>query len=171
MRILLFTISIYDTIDDIKAYELKEIIDKLSEIADMEDDQKIIISICDNTENKELFMYYIRQILDFIKDRRISLGRQFLGNLYYKDIINSGAILYNKNFIKEDIILDYVNSLEEEDNFVNLYYVDGNMNDNVNETFKNLGKNSTCTLIKEGNQGIIKSLDNIAKNKTLEYKQ
>lgn len=171
MRILLFVISIYNTIDDISLQELKEIIDKIYEIADVENDQEIIISICDNTENKQLFMYYIRHILEFIKDKKILFGKQFLGDVYYKDIINSGAILYDEKFDKEKIILNYANELEQQDNFVNLYYVDGNMKDTVNDTFRDLNNNTSCTLIRRNGTEIIKAMERVKQHKILKLEQ
>lgn len=171
MRILLFVVSIYNTIDDISDNELKKIIDKLSIIADTEDDQKIIISICDSTENKSLVMNYIRKILKYIEDRRICFGNQFLGNVYYKDIINSGALLYDENFCKEQIILNYTNALEQEDNFINLYYVDGNMKDNINDYICKLNNNVSITLVRRNNEHIIPALDRVIKRKSLVYKE
>lgn len=171
MRILLFVVSIYNTIDDISDNELKKIIDKLSIIADTEDDQKIIISICDSTENKSLVMNYIRKILKYIEDRRICFGSQFLGNVYYKDIINSGALLYDENFSKEQIILNYTNALEQEDNFINLYYVDGNMKDNINDYICKLNNNVSITLVRRNNEHIIPALDRVIKRKSLVYKE
>lgn len=171
MRILLFVVSIYNTIDDISDNELKKIIDKLSMIADTEDDQKIIISICDSTENKSLMMNYIRKILKYIEDRRICFGIQFLGNVYYKDIINSGALLYDENFSKEQIILNYTNALEQEDNFINLYYVDGNMKDNINDYICKLNNNVSITLVRRNNEHIIPALDRVIKRKSLIYEE
>lgn len=171
MRILLFVVSIYNTIDDISDNELKKIIDKLSMIADTEDDQKIIISICDSTENKSLVMNYIRKILKYIEDRRICFGIQFLGNVYYKDIINSGALLYDENFSKEQIILNYTNDLEQEDNFINLYYVDGNMKDNINDYICKLNNNVSITLVRRNNEHIIPALDRVIKRKSLIYEE
>lgn len=171
MRILLFVVSIYNTIDDISDNELKKIIDKLSMIADTEDDQKIIISICDSTENKSLVMNYIRKILKYIEDRRICFGIQFLGNVYYKDIINSGALLYDENFSKEQIILNYTNALEQEDNFINLYYVDGNMKDNINDYICKLNNNVSITLVRRNNEHIIPALDRVIKRKSLIYEE
>lgn len=171
MRILLFVVSIYNTIDDISDNELKKIIDKLSMIADTEDDQKIIISICDSTENKSLVMNYIRKILKYIEDRRICFGIQFLGNVYYKDIINSGALLYDENFSKEQIILNYTNDLEQEDNFINLYYVDGNMKDNINDYICKLNNNVSISLVRRNNEHIIPALDRVIKRKSLIYEE
>lgn len=162
MRILLFVTSIYDTFEDISGEEFKKIIKKLEEIAEIEQDQRILISFCDETENKNIFTYYFRNILNEIEDKNIKLGHQFLGNYYYKDIYKSGALLYDDKFNKEKEIFKYVKWLEDNENFVNLYYVDSNVNhDIINELFCK-EKDVNINIIDEHSKGkdIISSLDN-----------
>ncbi|MBO5182805.1 MAG: hypothetical protein J6B64_00165 [Bacilli bacterium] len=172
MRILLFITSIYNTFEKIDGDEFKKILDKLDEIAQIEGDQKIIISFCDETENKNIFTYFFRNILDYIREKNIYLGNQFLGNVYYKDINNGGALLYEGDFCKESEVFKYVDSLKNQGNFINLYYVDGNINNNLlNEIFKDFGNDVEYTIIdeKENGKGILNSLYNISKRKKLIY--
>ncbi len=162
MRILLFVTSIYDTFEDITGEEFKKIIEKLEEIKEVENDQIILISFCDETENKNIFTYYFRNILNEIENKDIELGHQFLGNCYYKDIYNGGALLYEDNFSKEKEIFKYVKWLKDNNNFVNLYYVDANVN---NDMFNSLfcdEKSINVNIINEQvkGKGIISSLEN-----------
>ena len=161
MRILLFVTSIYDTFEDVSGDDFKKIIEKLEEIAEIEQDQRILISFCDETENKNIFTYYFRNILDEIEGKNIKLGHQFLGNFYYKDIYKGGALLYDDIYNKEREILKYVKWLEDNENFVNLYYVDSSANNDViNELFCE-EKNVNLNIINENlkGKGIASSLE------------
>lgn len=160
MRILLFVTSIYDTFEDITGDEFKKIIEKLEEIAEIEQDQRILISFCDETENKNIFTYYFRNILEEIKDKNIGLGHQFLGN-YYKDIYKSGTLLYVDKFNKEKEIFKYVKWLEDNENFINLYYVDANVNNEVINKLFCEEENVNINIINEQfkGKGIVSSLE------------
>lgn len=171
MRILLFVCSIYNTFENVKKEDFINIIDKLCNIAEIEQDDKIIISFCDNTENINILMNYFSVLMNDIDKDNIFLGKQFLGDVYYNNIIHGGALLYNKKLTKEEKIAEYVKDLENNDNFINLYYIDGLINmDLMNELFKD-DKNIICNFIKEENNGkcIIEKLDMLLNKKKLTY--
>lgn len=173
MRILLFAIGIYNTFEDATEETFKQIIDKLEKLADIDQDQVILISFCDETTNRDVLAYFYRKILDYIEYKKIYLGRQFLGDVYYKNIINSGAILYDEEFNKEREIFKYAKKLEDDDNFVNLYYFDSSLDiDKVNEMFK--GERNIDLNVVNGatnSNEVIHYLDEFIKNKkSLELK-
>ena len=170
MRILLFITSVYNTFEDIKSKDFIEIIDTLEKIAEVEKDKKIIISFCDETENRNILMNFFRGIIHEIDKRNIHLGKQFLGNVYYNNIISGGALLYDEKFVKEWQIANYVKILESAENFINLYYVDGCMNEDLMNDLLKDSKDTNCNFIKEesNGKGIIESLDTLLKKKSLQ---
>ena len=87
MRILLVIFSISNTLENISKDGFKKIIDEIETEAEIDNDQIIILSFCDETENKEIYMYFLRNIIDELNKRNITLGHQFLGDVYYKDIV------------------------------------------------------------------------------------
>lgn len=159
MRILLLVINIYDTSKYISENEFKKIIEKLEEIAEIEQDQRILISFCDETENKNTFIYYFTNILNKAKDKNIKLGNQFLGNIYYKDIYNGKLLLNKDNFKKEKEIFKYVKYLEDNENFVNLYYIDENVNNDVINKLFYKEENVNVNIVNEVNE--ITSLEDV----------
>lgn len=127
MKILLFVSSIYNTIDDGNEEDYKNIIEILDKIRKQNNEDIIYISFCDNTPNRNILLFYIRKIIDKIRNKQIYLGEQFLGDLHYKDITSPG-ILYETKFNKIDQIIDYCKRLEHENNEVSLIIVDSEMN-------------------------------------------
>lgn len=159
MRILLFICSIYDTLNKMNYENFIDIIDEIQKIKEIEQDDKIIVSFCDDTKNRNILMPYIINIIDKIDEGKIILGNQYLGDVYYKNFICGGALLYNEEFSKEKQVAKYVKDLENNDNFINLYYIDSNMDTNlINELLKDC-KNVNLNLIKESNLDIIKKLN------------
>ena len=105
MKILLTVFGVYDTLENIDGEVFKEIIDKIKQVKKIKNDDIILISFCDDTENKDVFMYYLRNITN---DNEILIGRQYLNNVYYNDILKSGALLYDDKLIKEEKVYNYV---------------------------------------------------------------
>lgn len=126
MKILLFVSSIYNTLDDGNKEDYKNMINNIEKIKDINQEDIIFISLCDSTQNRNILLFYIRKIVDKIRDKEVYLGEQFLGDLRYKDM-NSPGILYETKFNKIDQIVDYVRRLEQEGNEVSLIIVDGEM--------------------------------------------
>lgn len=128
MKILLFVTSIYNTLDKENKEDYEKLVENLEKIQDANGYDLVYISFCDNTENKNVLLFYIRKLADKIRDKRIYFGEQFLGDVHYKDI-NSGAILYEDgdlNKLKE--IINYSKRLKDDNNEVELIITDGNMN-------------------------------------------
>lgn len=166
MRILLVIFSISNTLENISKDEFKKILDEIETEAEIDNDQIIMLSFCDETENKEIYMYFLRNIIDELNKRNIILGHQFLGDVYYKDILNSDALLYEETYNKEKEIFNYVSKLEENENFINLFYINGNMDENkVNEYFSNFNENVVCNLINKSDEDIINELKKRNKEK------
>lgn len=166
LKILLFISDISNTLNEVDSEEFKGIINSLYVLAERNNDNKIIISFIDNTENRDIFMYYIRNIINDIESNNITLGYQFLGDVYYKNILNSGSILYNENNKLKQVIR-YVSELEKK-NHINLYYVDSNCNEElINDIFSNFD-NVNLNIIKEKNHNIVNEL--LKNNKTYSYK-
>lgn len=173
MRILFFVISIYNTFEDVDKATFEEIIKKLEAIADIEQDQVILISFCDETENKNIIINYYRKISEYIEYKKIYFGNQFLGDLYYTGVTGKGAMLYDKPFNKYEQISEYAKSIEENDNFINLYYLDSNADeDKFNKSFEG-SKDISVNLVKDAKNAdeIVESLQRLIDNKKLlEYK-
>ena len=129
MKILLTVFGVYNTLENVDDEVFKEIIDKIKQVKEINNDDVILISFCDNTENKDIFMYYLRNITN---DNEILIGRQFLNNVYYNDIVKSGALLYNdfltysvnqSEYIINKCSLSYVNDvvINEDDKTATIY--------------------------------------------------
>lgn len=128
MKILLFLTSIYNTLDNECEEDYEKLIENLEKIQNINENDIVYISFCDNTENRNILLYHIRKLADKLTDKKIYFGEQFLGDIHYKDI-NSGALLYNNhNLNKLDEIIDYTKRLEHEGNEVELIIADGEMN-------------------------------------------
>ena len=123
MKILLTVFGVYNTLENVDDEVFKEIISKIKQVKEINNDDIILISFCDNTENKDVFMYYLRNITD---DNEILIGRQYLNNVYYNDILKSGALLYNDKLSKEEKVYNYVKEFIENKNEIDLYYIDNN---------------------------------------------
>lgn len=124
MKILLTVFGVYDTLENIDDEIFIEIINKIKQVKEINNDDVILISFCDNTENKDIFMYYLRNITD---DNEILIGRQYLNNVYYNDILKSGALLYDDKLSKEEKVYNYVKEFIENKNEIDLYYIDNNI--------------------------------------------
>lgn len=148
MKILLFITSINKTLDNSNKKDYIDLINNLEKIISTNNDDLAYISFCDNTENKNIILYHIRNIIDEINDKPIYLGKQFLGNVYYNDI-KSGALLYKNgklNMIEE--IINYADEIRNNENNIELIIVDNEINEY--EYKRELNKNSLgpFTLIK-----------------------
>jgi len=158
MKILLTVFGVYNTLENVDDEVFKEIIGKIKQIKEINNDDVILISFCDNTENKDVFMYYLRNITD---DNETLIGRQFLNNVYYNDIVKSGALLYHKKLSKEQKIFDYTAKLIENNNMVDLYYIDNSINEEyVNDLFSVFGDKVNTNIIKNKDGEIIQEIDN-----------
>lgn len=158
MKILLTVFGVYNTLENVDDEVFKEIIDKIKQVKEINNDDVILISFCDNTENKDIFMYYLRNITN---DNEILIGRQYLNNVYYNDILKSGALLYDDKLSKEEKIFDYTAKLIENNNKVDLYYIDGSINDEyVNDLFNVFGDKVNTNIIKNKDKEIILEIDN-----------
>ena len=108
MKILLFITSIYNTLGNENDDSYKNLIDNLEKIREINNNDITIISFCDNTENRNIMLFYARKLLKHIKDKNIIFGNQLLGNVYYNNL-EDGAIMYNNpNMDKIDKINDYI---------------------------------------------------------------
>ena len=158
MKILLTVFGVYDTLENIDDEIFKEIISKIKQVKEINNDDVILISFCDNTENKDIFMYYLRNITN---DNEILIGRQYLNNVYYNDIVKSGALLYDRKLSKEQKIFDYTAKLIENNNMVDLYYIDGSINEEyVNDLFSVFDDKVNTNIIKNKDEEIIQEIDN-----------
>lgn len=158
MKILLVIFSIYDTLENINDDGFNEMLDKIKLIARENKDNTIMVSFFDNTENREILLYYLRNIITNYRNENIILGRQFLGNAYYDNIINGGAILYDNNEKKENKVFEYVDELSKK-NIIDLYYIDGKVNlDYINTLFSKFNKNVNVNIINEKDNNINKKL-------------
>ena len=157
MKILLTVFGVYDTLENIDGEVFKKIIDKIRQIKEINNDDIILISFCDDTENKDVFMYYLRNITN---DNEILIGRQYLNNIYYNDIVKSGALLYDRKLSKEQKIFDYTAKLIENNNMVDLYYIDGSINEEyVNDLFSVFDDKVNTNIIKNKDEEIIQKFD------------
>lgn len=157
MKILLTVFSVYDTLENIDGEVFKKIIDKIRQIKEINNDEVILISFCDNTENKDVFMYYLRNITD---DNEILIGRQFLNNVYYNDILKSGALLYDEKLSKEEKIYNYVKEFIENKNEIDLYYIDNNIDtEKFNYLCSAFDNDVNVNIIKNKDEEIIHELD------------
>ena len=163
MRILLFVFNIYNTIDGFESSDYRKLEKLINTIAERDFDQKIVISICDDTDNKELAISYLKKFMKFDK---FESGPIFLNDTYYKDN-KDGAHLYEENLTKEEKIVKYVNELESNENYINMYYISGNDIDFYK--FHELNKNISCKIINESNKEIINVLKGA--NYCLKYKR
>ena len=102
-------------------------------------------------------MYYLRNITN---DNEILIGRQYLNNIYYNDIVKSGALLYDRKLSKEQKIFDYTAKLIENNNMVDLYYIDNSINEEyVNDLFSVFGDKVNTNIIKNKDEEIIQKFD------------
>lgn len=128
MKILLFSTSIYNTLDKACEEDYEKLVENLEKIQNINGNDIVYISLCDNTENRNILLSHIRKIASKLTDKKIYFGEQFLGDVHYKDI-NSGALLYNDNHLnKLEEIINYTKRLEEEGNEVELIIADSDMN-------------------------------------------
>lgn len=163
MRILLFVFNIYNTIDNLDSSDYRKLEKLITYIAERDFDQKILISICDDTDNKELALSYLKK---FIKFDKFESGPIFLDDTYYRDNTD-GAHLYEEKLSKEEKIVKYVNELEDNDNYINLYYISGSDIDFYK--FHSLNRDISCKVINESNKRIISVLKGA--NYCLKYKR
>ena len=157
MKILLTVFGVYDTLENVDGEVFKKIIDKIRQIKEINNDEVILISFCDNTENKDVFMYYLRNITD---DNEILIGRQFLNNVYYNDILKSGALLYDEKLSKEEKVYNYVKEFIENKNEIDLYYIDNNIDtEKFNYLCSAFDNDVNVNIIKNKDEEIIHELD------------
>ena len=157
MKILLTVFGVYNTLENIDDEVFKEIISKIKQVKEINNDDIILISFCDNTENKDVFMYYLRNITD---DNEILIGRQFLNNVYYNDIVKSGALLYDEKLSKEEKVYNYVKEFIENKNEIDLYYIDNYVNtENFNYLYSEFDNDININIIKNKDEKIIHELD------------
>lgn len=157
MKILLTVFGVYDTLENIDGEVFKKIIDKIRQIKEIKNDDIILISFCDDTENKDVFMYYLRNITN---DNEILIGRQYLNNVYYNDILKSGALLYNDKLSKEEKIYNYVKEFIENKNEIDLYYIDNNIDtEKFNYLCSAFDNDVNINIIENKDKEIIHKLD------------
>lgn len=157
MKILLTVFGVYDTLENIDGEVFKKIIDKIRQIKEIKNDDIILISFCDDTENKDVFMYYLRNITN---DNEILIGRQYLNNVYYNDILKSGALLYNDKLSKEEKVYNYVKEFIENKNEIDLYYIDNNIDtEKFNYLCSAFDNDVNINIIKNKDEEIIHELD------------
>lgn len=111
MKILLFITSIYGAVDNLNKDEFDMLINKLISIKNEKYDF-LIVTFIDETINRNVILKYIRWMNEKIDNKDLYLGKQFLGNLYYKNIFEPG-ILYDEEFDKNKIINSYINELKK----------------------------------------------------------
>ena len=157
MKILLTVFGVYDTLENVDGEVFKKIIDKIRQIKEIKNDDIILISFCDDTENKDVFMYYLRNITN---DNEILIGRQFLNNVYYNDIVKSGALLYDEKLSKEEKVYNYVKEFIENKNEIDLYYIDNNIDtEKFNYLCSAFDNDVNINIIKNKDKEIIHELD------------
>ena len=157
MKILLTVFGVYNTLENVDDEIFKEIISKIKQVKEINNDDVILISFCDNTENKDIFMYYLRNITD---DNEILIGRQYLNNVYYNDILKSGALLYNDKLSKEEKVYNYVKEFIENKNEIDLYYIDNNIDtEKFNYLCSAFDNDVNINVIKNKDKEIIHELD------------
>ncbi len=157
MKILLTVFGVYDTIENVDGEVFKKIIDKIRQIKEIKNYDIILISFCDNTENKDVFMYYLRNITN---DNEILIGRQYLNNVYYNDILKSGALLYDEKLSKEEKVYNYVKEFIENKNEIDLYYIDNNIDtEKFNYLCSAFDNDVNINIIENKDEKIIHELD------------
>lgn len=157
MKILLTVFGVYNTLENVDDEIFKEIISKIKQVKEINNDDVILISFCDNTENKDIFMYYLRNITD---DNEILIGRQYLNNVYYNDILKSGALLYDDKLSKEEKVYNYVKEFIENKNEIDLYYIDNNIDtEKFNYLCSAFDNDVNINVIKNKDKEIIHELD------------
>lgn len=157
MKILLTVFGVYNTLENVDDEVFKEIIDKIKQVKEINNDDVILISFCDNTENKDIFMYYLRNITN---DNEILIGRQYLNNVYYNDILKSGALLYDDKLSKEEKVYNYVKEFIENKNKIDLYYIDNNIDtEKFNYLCSTFDNDVNINIIENKDKEIIHKLD------------
>lgn len=157
MKILLTVFGVYNTLENVDDEIFKEIISKIKQVKEINNNDVILISFCDNTENKDIFMYYLRNITD---DNEILIGRQYLNNVYYNDILKSGALLYNDKLSKEEKVYNYVKEFIENKNKIDLYYIDNNIDtEKFNYLCSTFDNDVNINIIENKDKEIIHELD------------
>lgn len=157
MKILLTVFGVYNTLENVDGEVFKKIIDKIRQIKEIKNDDIILISFCDDTENKDVFMYYLRNITN---DNEILIGRQYLNNVYYNDILKSGALLYDDKLSKEEKVYNYVKEFIENKNEIDLYYIDNNIDtEKFNYLCSAFDNDVNINIIKNKDKEIIHELD------------
>lgn len=157
MKILLTVFGVYDTLENVDGEVFKKIIDKIRQIKEIKNDDIILISFCDDTENKDVFMYYLRNITN---DNEILIGRQYLNNVYYNDILKSGALLYDDKLSKEEKVYNYVKEFIENKNEIDLYYIDNNIDtEKFNYLCSAFDNDVNINIIENKDKEIIHELD------------
>lgn len=157
MKILLTVFGVYNTLENVDDEIFKEIISKIKQVKEINNDDVILISFCDNTENKDIFMYYLRNITD---DNEILIGRQYLNNVYYNNILKSGALLYDDKLSKEEKVYNYVKEFIENKNEIDLYYIDNNIDtEKFNYLCSAFDNDVNINVIKNKDKEIIHELD------------
>ena len=103
-------------------------------------------------------MYYLRNITN---DNEILIGRQYLNNVYYNDILKSGALLYNDKLSKEEKVYNYVKEFIENKNEIDLYYIDNNIDtEKFNYLCSAFDNDVNINVIKNKDKEIIQEIDN-----------
>lgn len=157
MKILLTVFGVYNTLENVDDEVFKEIIDKIKQVKEINNDDVILISFCDNTENKDIFMYYLRNITN---DNEILIGRQYLNNVYYNDILKSGALFYDDKLSKEEKVYNYVKEFIENKNKIDLYYIDNNIDtEKFNYLCSTFDNDVNINIIENKDKEIIHELD------------
>ncbi len=143
MKILLFITSIYATLE----YGSKEDFEKMAELLQIlkkfNDDDLIIVSFCDYTENKNVLQNYLMKL----KEKEIYFGEQFSGDLHYISDYGGSKLYKNGKLDKEYEIIDYVKRLTSDGNKVELIVCDGLMNINEYKEKFDAELNCPCSYI------------------------
>ena len=130
MKILLFITSIHNTLDNGEFIDYKNLIQNLDNIRKLKNYDNVFISFCDNTENKNILLFYSRKLINHMMGKRIFFAWQLLGDVYYSSM-DSGAIMYsNQKMKKIDKILDYIKKIEDDGIDCEIIVVDGDMDIN-----------------------------------------
>lgn len=139
LKILLFITSIYETLE----YGSKEDFEKMKELLlllkKFNDDDLIIISLCDYTENNDVLKNYLIKL----KEKEIYFGEQFSGNLHYISDYGGSKLYKDGKLDKKHEIIDYVKRLASDGNKVELIVCDGVMN--INDYKEIFNKELNCT--------------------------
>lgn len=142
MKILLFIISIHDTLDNGSYLDYKKLVDNLEKIRILNNIDYVFISFCDNTENKNIMLFHARKLIEHTLNKKVFFGDQFLGDVYYNGL-DGGAIMYSdQKMDKLDKIIKYIKKTQSNKNEIEVIIVDGNMN--IDEYKERISEELTC---------------------------